>query len=710
MRRMLAVFNTNQVNRYGMVFPASTLESALSQAWNEVRPAYLSHDVHQPIGLSRPVCLYVDPSRVSLLGESLLPTSDDDQRVVARAVNAQVQRRIETEVMPHFERLRAILGDHADETLRPLAAEGAAVQSVGLVGRALPDLFTNQDKHGLVPLGELDEIVPGVYRVGQLAVFAHPYLRRSLSRHNSLNAALLRRLGDLAKQDGISVRILLDPDAIALADSVKDHIELEYWWGPKFKDTLGDIVAGVCTHEADARVRQFHGLSRTEFWWYTLTDRRSFECEELLDRPSLGVATDQYGCRFVHSILDAEGHLPDHLDGAIRMYTEEEMVSRLDVDISKSGKKTEYTKLWRVDGAIKLAAWKEIVTHHFRDNPEVGLYLGGTDPATAGPPTVPSVIGATATDAMIPCRFVVGDGVRVAVSYHELEPNGAAERSILPTGQLYAGDVEGPYIETDTLELVKTLRRRGGEAALPPDVMRVAFEDLNLNLPRLRHSGLRAVSLAIETEDAINAICKSLVVRNDNRQISWTTSIVYPDREVWFSIVGTVKDACLWLESVRPPFPTKVEDVGVWIDNVGNRLEENWPNATNIGQESRVLDLSGGLRIKRHFVSCESLKIDSKDGVHEITYQVVLPYGSEQEAMKTGDVEIAPAWLLRTSTCSRCDGPYEDCLCSKFLDESVHQKVTDADLLGAVWTDRSALSGVSKSTKQASSHGIPTEE
>lgn len=122
------------------------------------------------------------------------------------------------------------------------------------------------------------------------------------------------------------------------------------------------------------------------------------------------------------------------------------------------------------------------------------------------------------------------------------------------------------------------------------------------------------------------------------------------------------------------------------------------------------VDLSGELRIKRHFVPSESLHIGSKDGVREITYQVTLPEGVEQEAMKAGAVEIAPAWLLRTSTCSRCDGPYEDCQCSKFLDESVHQIVMSADPLGAVWTDRSALSGVSKSTKQASSPGIPTEE
>lgn len=694
MRRMLAVFNTNQVNRYGMVFPASVLGSALSQAWDEVRPSFLSHDVHRPVGLSRPVCLYADPSRVSLFGESLLATSDNDLKLVTKAVNAHLHRRIETEVAPHLVQLHSLLGAHADSTLKPLAAEGAAAESPGLVARVFPQLFTKRDKHGLVPLAELDEIVPGVYRVGQLAVFAHPFLRRSLSRHNSLNAALLRRLGVLARQSDVSVRILLDPDVIALAETVREHVELEYWWGPKFSNTLEDIAPGVCTHEADERMRQFHGLSRTEFWWYTLTDRRSFECEELLDRPSLGVAIDQYGCRFVHSMLDADGHLPDHLDGAIRMYTEERMVSRLDADISNAGKNTEYTKLWRVDGAIDLATWKELITHHFRDNPEVGLYLGGKEPKTADAPTVPSVIGDTGIDAIVPCRFAVGDGVRIAVSYHEVEPNGAVGRAFLPTGRLHVGDVVGPYIEADTLELVKTLRRRRVEAALPPGVMRVAFEDLNLNLPRIRHSGPSALSLAIESEDAIRELCVGLSGRENNRQLSWTTSIVYPDREIWISVIGAVEDVRLWLESVRPPLPTKTEDVGSWVEEVGFKLEAQWPQATNFGQESRVLDLSGELRIKRNFVPSDWLEIRSEGDNREITYQLALPEGPERTALQAGTLQIAPAWLLRTSSCSKCRSSYEDCPCSKVLDEQVQQVVTKADLLGAVWTDRTVLSDV----------------
>mgnify|MGYP005831289865 CR=1 FL=1 len=70
---------------------------------------------------------------------------------------------------------------------------------------------------------------------------------------------------------------------------------------------------------------------------------------------------------------------PYHLDGAIRAYTMEKMVQRLDVDIKHSGRDTQYTKIWRIDGDIEIALWKELITHYYRDNMQIGEYFGGVD-------------------------------------------------------------------------------------------------------------------------------------------------------------------------------------------------------------------------------------------------------------------------------------------------------------------------------------------
>ena len=44
------------------------------------------------------------------------------------------------------------------------------------------------------------------------------------------------------------------------------------------------------------------------------------------------------------------------------------MIERLETDISKSGKKSNYQKLWRIDGEIEISVWKELLNDYFRDN------------------------------------------------------------------------------------------------------------------------------------------------------------------------------------------------------------------------------------------------------------------------------------------------------------------------------------------------------
>lgn len=47
-----------------------------------------------------------------------------------------------------------------------------------------------------------------------------------------------------------------------------------------------------------------------------------------------------WGCRYVHSMINPSTGLPTHLDGAIRIYNDEEILKRIDskTDISKYGK------------------------------------------------------------------------------------------------------------------------------------------------------------------------------------------------------------------------------------------------------------------------------------------------------------------------------------------------------------------------------------
>ena len=93
----------------------------------------------------------------------------------------------------------------------------------------------------------------------------------------------------------------------------------------------------------------------------------------------MGIGEDKYACRYVHSMIDEETKLPYHLDGAMRIYDEEAFLERIETDISKAGKNTEYVKLWRIDGEIDIVLWKELLNDFYRDNHQVGEYLLGNN-------------------------------------------------------------------------------------------------------------------------------------------------------------------------------------------------------------------------------------------------------------------------------------------------------------------------------------------
>ncbi len=270
------------------------------------------------------------------------------------------------------QRLRSGMAAHLSQSAIFISRECACVIDPGIARRAFPGLFSGDetDKRSLVSVRNLKEIGSGVFEIGEYAIFAHRYFRRSLSQVNNLNGIFLEKLYKLRDVDGLDVKIALDADRIGLADTYRTPIELEYWWGPKFDDTLVNIPVSVTCHKASERTRMFHGISGTQFWWHKQGGKHSLECEEIRDMPTFGHNNEAYGCRYVHSIVNKDTQLPDHLDGAIREYEPAAFLERLEVDISMAGKNTRYVKIWRVDGGggLELSKWKELICDFYRDN------------------------------------------------------------------------------------------------------------------------------------------------------------------------------------------------------------------------------------------------------------------------------------------------------------------------------------------------------
>jgi hypothetical protein len=685
MDSVLAVLNSDRINRYGDAFSLGSLTQALDDRWATGTPLFMGHNWHRLAGWSRPLGIHVQAGLARLTAVSFLPETDGERASLASRASAYIAALTEEHVGPHVEELRQRLGDCLTEDLTWTDADCAAVISPGLAVRAFADIFGLRDaKHGLVPLRHLNQVAPGVFERDGLLLFAHPYFRRSLSRLNTLNGPFLGRLSRLSAP--LNARIALDKDMVGLASTLRPRVELVYWRGPNFNDDLSQIKEGITRHEASDDERALHGICRTEFWWYGQGGHRTFEAEEVVNLPSGAIGNTTFGCRFVHSILDEDSKTPIHMDGAIRSYGEEAMVARLDCDIHQAGKKAVYQKLWRIDGALPVWSWKELLCHYFRDNHLVGEYLGAPPPEENEKASV-FRSSSDPLEPFVPYNLRPGEGVQVHVSLHEKTANESG-RSVRPLDVVSLKDVARPFIDANTTELCKLLNRSGETCSIPVGVSLIKFGDMVVNFPLIVHAGTDALKLASRTLAAIGELCQHWISDESDRLLSFTLGVDYDDREVWFSFAGHLTDMCSWWRRHRLSLPENVGAIARWLDEAYAQLNELWPGDHPADLLHRLLQPSGTLLFVRRFLPPETFEV-SVDETQEALMGKVKVTGHDQlRMMYSGELQVRAAHLIRRTRCSRCGQPYIDCPCSKVLDPDVTQVIEQSEFLGVFWTNR----------------------
>lgn len=247
MKHGLAVISSDRVNLYGQRIMPGALAECLRRLTLHGMPQNISHDLSRPAGWSQGCALHFEPGCTRLVARTDFPETEDD----SAAVRARIIRHRMKEVEEHraaFDELRALLAT-ALSAPTPLVGECASFAEPGLARQVFPDLFSKEDPDGLVDVRELKVLGPGVFGVGKLAVFAHSFFRRAQYRLNSLNDEFLSLLFAMPSASA-RPRVKLDEDQVGLASTYKERFELEYWWGPEFKDDLTQIPPGVTVHTA----------------------------------------------------------------------------------------------------------------------------------------------------------------------------------------------------------------------------------------------------------------------------------------------------------------------------------------------------------------------------------------------------------------------------------------------------------------------------
>ena len=378
MIKLYGIMATDGTNRYNHKITFKAFYDNYLKQWNDYIPFYVNHDHTKPVGCSKLEGFYIKPGTVYVMNSFLIGENrEEDEKIAQYCVSCFYDSQIE-ENKKSFELLKEKIKKFLSPDYKVVFNGGAYIFDKGIVEKVFPKLCS-QICEGLINLNELNPIAPGVYKIDDLIICAHPYFRRSFSRLNSLNEPFLEKLQSFRNSD-VKVQIAIDIDFIGLASSYVKTFEYQYWWGPKFSDDLSQIQYGTTVHINENYNSLLFPIKQTEFRWYEQGDMRTFECEEILDTPNISESAEELdGCRFVHSMVDNKTNRPIHLVGAVRAYTMEKMCERLETNIDKTGRDTIYTKIWRMDNLLSIIDWKELITHYYRDNMIIGEYFGGTD-------------------------------------------------------------------------------------------------------------------------------------------------------------------------------------------------------------------------------------------------------------------------------------------------------------------------------------------
>ena len=672
---------TDQPNRYNEIFPLQAMFNSYSSQWNDILPSFANHDHTKSIGYSRISGIFLQPKIAYLLNEMSFGENDEDYSRIKKYNYNYLYKKCINDNKEKYELLEKNLQDYIIDNAIRYWVNSVFIYNEGIVGRVFPNLKESIDDKGLIDIKILHPVLPGIYSYNGYLLFAHRYYRRNCSYLNTLNTSFLERIERIADEDKtLDIKIAIDFDCIGLLGTEHSEFEYQYWWGPKFNNSLKDIPLGVTRHSNEHYNELMSNIRFMDFGWYKQDKKHTFECEEITDIPNLRIdGVEMFGCRFVHSMVDNVSGFPTHLDGAIRAYDTEKMVKRIDISIKDCERDTKYTKLWRIDGALTIEKWKELITHYYRDNMMPGEYFGGNDEQiTEIKKQKSDNEDKTSLKDFVPCDINSGDGLRILFSFQDTEKmDEQFDIIISSTFSLYFKDTPQKCVEIETIDLYKDLTRRGYNVCFN-EMSIIDFGDMVYNYPVFY---CRNQEIASDLMQSLSEFCRTWTDRRDNRVISFTIRVNYTSRMGNYSFLGHVDDFADYFVSNYSFIPTE-DDIYEWLQNTYTFISKKSENKSAI-QPFDIIFNNSFLTTKRKYISQNKISVHS-DGGFEL-----LLLDEEIKIVEENQIIPATVLLVKKQDCSKCNDNYMNCSCVKYLDNDISTIITDAQPLGYIWTNKS---------------------
>ena len=673
---------SDAINRYGMMVTTEAMEKSLKATFEKGMPMLIGHDFHKPIGWNIPFGLFIEPGLTRFLAKRIQATDVNELQTVRNALGNYLGKTFERDFMPYKADFLPLVEAHLSAEYLQIRAGCVAFVDKGLTAKVFPDLFSQNDKDGLVPMTHVQKsftyLGQGVFKHkhSNLTIHAHHYFRRTQSRFNNFHFHFLEELMKLSSSPDVNLRISFDEDMIGYAPSYHESGELEFHYGPKYSDNIEEIKLGITRHYCNEADRSYHEVDSTEFFWKKEENQRVFEMEELKTHTS--PIDDFYHCRYIHSIYDTNNKSFVHFDGAMRSYDEESMGERTSKTFIQFGKKAIYKKLFRVDGRLLLANWKLLITHFYQSNPLIYEYFDSSEEREALKDKPEPV---ERFEQLLPFEIKKEEGLKLLISYHPIVRNTLEARYLdIPD---VMGNEEGQFncIEKRVYDVKKVLQTMGEDLEIPEEWARISFDDRYWNIPSIMHGGPDVRKRLDLTIEAFKVLFADIISKNIDVDISLTLGFEMNDRIVRISSYGNIQNQLEWLNN-NTDFELSEESLTRWVDAQRTYLNKFTRNVSKTLLAS-ITQMDGVLFIKRIPVDFEWKLEETEKG---LAYSIRFPEKDEAFELYNTD-QIRPVLCIREYKSVWTDTGEDYYLSPRTrIGSGSSVTVTDAEPLALYWT------------------------
>ncbi len=283
----------------------------------------------------------------------------------------------------------------------------------------------------------------------------------------------------------------------------------------------------------------------------------------------------------------------------------------------------------------------------------------------------------------------LGDGVRIALSFHDYKNDVQIDRSVvsLDTLTLEAGDAR--YVESWILELQKTLSRMGESLSISDEIQFLTCKDFYINFPLILHKKNSKPGIVPKTIEAFRLLIRALRAKGYDQVASYSIAFALDDKETRISVLGHINDLDAWLSEPLSVPPVSREGLFAWSEQVAEYLRLKYPEASNKPALAETLMPSGVLMIRRQSLA-ENIDVQYEETDRGLMYWLQIPDNEQslRKCVEKGEIAPATAFLKVESMCTKCQQSYRSCSCSKMLDSGVAEEIIKAHFIRPFWTDR----------------------